>query len=112
MATKWLEECKNQLKAILGSDPTAIPGWALEPGTVKRPVVKPEELHARFLALGGTPEQFLSCVDVGKGDFEKAVRAASGLKGKALAAKVKELLDGLTADKQDAPSLARRDPLP
>lgn len=112
MATKWLEECKGQVKALLEGDPASIPGWALEPGAVKRPVVKPEELHARFLALGGSPAQFLACVDIGKGGFEKAVRAVTQLKGKALAAKLRELLDGLTEDKPDAPSLARRDPLP
>lgn len=112
MATKWLEECKGQIKALLEGDPASIPGWALEPGSVKRPVVKPEELHARFLALGGSPAQFLACVDIGKGGFEKAVRAVTQLKGKALAAKLRELLDGLTEDKPDAPSLTRRDPLP
>lgn len=112
MAMKWLNECKDQIKALLEGDPTSIPGWALEAGSIKRPVIKPEELHARFIALGGSTEQFLSCVDIGKGDFEKAVRAVTQLKGKALAVKIKELLDGLTAEKADAPSLARRELLP
>lgn len=107
VALKWIDECSKQLKALLEADPAAIPGWALSPGSIKRPVRDVAELHDRFLAAGGTTKHFLSCLDLGKGDFEKAVREITKLKGKALAGKINDLLDGLTYEKQDAPSLSR-----
>lgn len=109
VAAKWLEDCKKQLKDGLALDPEFVPGWTLDDGSIKRPVVKPEELHARFLALGGTTEQFLSAVEIGKGKLEAVVRTVTGLKGKKLAAKIDELLDGLTVEKKDAPSLGRKE---
>lgn len=108
MASKWLEECYDQMKKLVKDNPDAIPGFALKPGAVMTPIVKPEELHARFLAIGGTPEQFMSAVSIGKKEFEKAVRAATKLKGKALAAKLDELTDGLVEEKPNDSSLTRK----
>ncbi len=88
MVTKWIDECKAELKRLMKEQPDAVPGWGLEVGSIKRPVVKPELLHERFLAAGGTTEQFMACVDIGKGDLKDAVRAATNLKGKALDAKL------------------------
>lgn len=105
---KWIEECNAEIKQLLASDPESVPGFMLEPGSIKRPVVKPDLLHQRFLAIGGTTEVFMSCVDIGKKDLETIVRDASKLKGKALKAKLDELLDGVTDSKQDAPSIGRK----
>lgn len=105
VAMKWLEECKSKIKQLIEADPNSVPGWKLEPGSIKRPVNNPNELHARFLAAGGTTEQFLACVDIGKGDLETQVRAVTKLKGKGLKAKIDELLTGIVDEKPDAPSL-------
>jgi hypothetical protein len=107
LAVKWLEECKKRMVALLEAEPTAVPGWTLEPGSIKHPVRDIEELHNRFVASGGATAEFLKCCNIAKGDFEKAVREATKLKGKALNTKIGELLLGLTEAKQDRPSLAR-----
>ena len=107
VATKWIEECKNQIKDMLKDDPNSVPGWKLGEGRVNRPVNDPNELHGRFLASGGTTEQFMAAVSIGKGDFETQVRAATQLKGKGLKAKVDELLAGITDEKKSEPSLER-----
>jgi hypothetical protein len=107
IATKWIEEVKKQIKASLTENPESVPGYKLEPGDMMRPISDPEALHQRFVAAGGNSADFLKCVEVGKGDFEKAVRAATGLKGKGLKAKMDELLSGLTEDKQKDASIAK-----
>lgn len=105
IAQKWLEECKQQLKRMLKDNPEAIPGWKLGEGKLRKPITNPSELHSRFIANGGTTEQFLACVTIGKGDLEKQVREFSQLKGKGLKAKIDELLAGIVDEKRDEPSL-------
>jgi len=105
MAMKWLEECKAQIKRLLKDDPKAVPGWKLAKGDTRRSISNPNELHARFLALGGTTEQFMACVDIGKGKLEAQLRAATALKGKGLKAKLEEIQVGITEDKECEPSL-------
>lgn len=105
IAQKWLEECKAQLKKMLKENPEAVPGWKLGQGRMKAPINNPNELHSRFIANGGNTEQFLACVSIGKGDLEKQVREFSKLKGRALKAKIDEMLAGIVDEKRDEPSL-------
>ena len=121
-AKRWLEECDAEMKRLLTSDPNAIPGWKLEDGNVIQTVTEPEVLFGRFAKLAKDfateqapadpdkliTELFVGCVKVGKENFESLVRKVTGLKGKALKAKIEELLDGVTKDKQNAPSLAKK----
>jgi len=107
IATKWLEECKAQIKKLLAESPKSVPGWKLADGSIRRPITNPNELHTRFLALGGTTGQFMECVEIAKGKLEAQVRAATALKGKGLKAKIDELLVGIVEEKKDAPSLER-----
>ncbi len=108
-AQKWLDECEAEVKRRLEANPDAVTGWCLKPGAVREEVVNPSALHARFLESGGTTEQFMEAVKIGKGDLEKQVRVATALKGKALKCKLTALLDGITRAKQCAPSLARKE---
>lgn len=108
IANKWLAEVKEQLKKMITGDPESVPGWYLEEGSVKKPVNDIATLHERFIALGGTTADLLACTEIGKGDFEVKVREVTKLKGKALKAKIESLLEGITENKQDAPSLARK----
>lgn len=108
IAQKWIDDCTEQMKALLKDDPNAIPGWELTEGNNRETVTNPQGLFDRFIAGGGTLEQFMACIKVGKGDFETQVRAVTQLKGKGLKDKVKEFLAGFTESKQDAPSLARK----
>ena len=105
IALKWLNECKDQLKRMLKDNPESIPGWKLGQGRLKTPITNPSELHSRFIANGGTTDQFLACVSIGKGDLEKQVREFSQLKGKALKSKMDEMLAGIVDEKRDEPSL-------
>ena len=106
--TKWIDECKAEMKALLTKDPESIPGFELEPGSVRSKVVNPDILHQRFLSIGGTTDQFMLCVDIGKKDLEAVVRSVSQLKGKGLKAKIDELLEGIVESKQTAPSIERK----
>lgn len=107
VATKWLEDCKKAMKDRLRANPAAIPGWNLEPGDTRRPVTDPQELYNRFFAQGGTIEMFLKCVDVTKKDLEAQVRLVTKAKGKGLKAIMDKLLEGVTTDKQNEPSLTK-----
>lgn len=122
-AEKWLSECKAAMRSLLEANPDAIPGWQLEPGQVRHPIVNPQELFNRFLTMGRecNPDEvgdgidprlmamFMQCVTITKEKFEAQVRAATKLKGKALNKAMQDLLKGVTEDKQNAPSLAIKD---
>ena len=107
VATKWIEECKSQIKAMIEKDKESVPGWQLSPGDIRKSINNPNVLHARFLQAGGSTEQFMSIIEVGKGALEKQLRAATNLKGKAFKAFMDEILVGIVDEKQNAPSLEK-----
>jgi hypothetical protein len=104
-AMKWLEECKHQLKELLKADPNAVPGWKVGTGRRLSTIINPTELHNRFLAAGGSTDQFMQCVEIAKGKFETQLRAVTALKGKALNAKKEEILAGIIEEKLGEGSL-------
>lgn len=108
VASHWLELGKEEIKRRIRENPASVPGWTLVPGDTRRPVNDPNELHRRFLASGGTSEQFLTCVEINKGRLEGLTRTVTKLRGKQLVAKIEELLAGITTPKQNQPSLARK----
>lgn len=105
VAMKWLEECKRAIKEMIKKEPGSVPGYQLSKPTIRRPINNPNELHTRFLGMGGTTDQFMACVQIGKGELEVQVRAATKLKGKGLKAKLDEMLAGIVEEKPDEPSL-------
>lgn len=105
---KWIDDNKEAMKRLLNDDAEAVPGFYLKPGAIKEAVTDPEALFTRFTALGGTLEQFMSCIAIAKGKFEDQVRAVTNKKGKGLTAQVNALLEGIVEHKQNSPSLARR----
>lgn len=107
-AQKWLDDCEAELKKLMESDPDAVPGYHLKPGSIMEPVNNPQELWNRFSAAGGTLEQFMGCVGITKGKLEEAVRTVTKSKGKALSSKVDAMLDGITDSKRKAPSIAKK----
>ena len=107
VAEKWIEECKRQIKIALEADPSSVPGFRLAEGSIKRPVSNINELHNRFIADGGKTEDFLKTLSLSKGDFEATIRRITGLKGKGLKAHIDKLLDGVTTDRKDAPSISK-----
>lgn len=107
IAQKWLDECKSKLKEMVKQDVNSVPGWHLIPGDIRKTITNPNVLHERFLALGGTTEQFMQCVEIAKGKLEAKIREVTALKGKGLKTKLDEIQIGITSDKQCEGSLER-----
>lgn len=114
IAKKWIAECEDFIKELLKREPDSVPGWGLKPGKNRRTINNPTELFNRFIQLipdkSKAQEAFLSCIKVMNEAFELQVRLASGLKGKELQSKVKELTAGILEVNQDEPSLTRIKP--
>jgi len=107
-AVKVIDACRDEAKRRLESGDT-VPGWKLEANSPKASITNPTEVFRRFAELGGTQEQFLPCVQVGKGELKEALRAVTKAKGKGLKEKLNALLDGCTESKPTSPSLTRED---
>jgi hypothetical protein len=108
-AEKFLDQLKAFLKQKLEADPASVPGWFLQPGSVRERITDPQKVFERFSQLGGKVEQFMACVTVGKGDLKKALNEVSGAKGKALEQAMGTVLAGCVEEKQAAPMLKRKD---
>jgi CRISPR/Cas system-associated exonuclease Cas4 (RecB family) len=102
-----VEAVQAKAKRMLEADPASVPGWTLKPGSVRESITDPAQVFGRFVALGGTQEQFMPAVTVAKAKLRDAVKAVTSEKGKALDARMDSILAGLTEDKQAAPSLVR-----
>jgi len=101
-----IESVRDKARRMLEADEKAIPGWRLKPGVARESITDPQKVFDRVAALGATPERFLGAVTVAKGKLESIVRELTGEKGKALKARLDDILDGATETKHSAPSLA------
>jgi CRISPR/Cas system-associated exonuclease Cas4 (RecB family) len=102
-----VEAVQAKAKRMLEADPASVPGWTLKPGAGRESITDPAQVFGRFIALGGTQEQFMPAVTVKKTGLREAVKAVTSEKGKALDARMDAILAGLTEEKQAAPSLVR-----
>jgi hypothetical protein len=102
-----VEAVRAKAKRMLEEDPQSVPGWMLKPGSVRESVTDPATVFGRFVAAGGTQEQFMPSVSVTKTKLKDAVKAVTGVKGKALDAQIETMLDGCTEAKAAAPSLVK-----
>ena len=109
IAQKWLDDCKAEMKKLLKADPEAIPGYMLKDGNTRSTIVNAQSVFDRFSKSGGTLEQFMQCISVGKDDLKTALKEATKLKGK----KLDEALDGVIAGNvettQNEPSIVKKD---
>lgn len=92
-------------KRLMAGD--RVPGWHLKPGRVNRPITDPALVFGRFLEIGGTQEQFMTTVEVGKGALQEQVNAITKETGKALKNRMASILDGATQEKQSGAILER-----
>lgn len=107
VAQKWLDECRQAIKEGLEKDPAFAPGWGLRPGNVLKEITNALLAFERFAALGGTREQFLDCVKVGRTRLKTAIGEVTGTKGKALDTALAQLCEGIVTEKQTAPFIVQ-----
>ena len=105
LGKKRLGEAEEYLKACLEADPASVPGARLKPGNTVETITNPQGVFDRFAQRGGKLPDYLECVKVGKTALKEKTNALLGIKGKALDAEMKAMLDGYTESKQNAPSL-------
>lgn len=99
-------------RAALKDNPDAIPGFKLEPNAPNKPITDPGACWARCSTQGMTLEQFMTCVKVGKGDLEAAlkevIRAKTGKKRvEGWTPLWLKLLEGITTEEPKEPSIKR-----
>ena len=109
IAKKWLTECDESIKARLEANPEAVPGYQLRPGSVREAITNPQECFNRFAKLGGTIEQFMTTIAIGKSRLKDALARVTGAKGKALEQAVALLTDGIVKTSRTAPSIVAAD---
>ena len=107
VAQKWLNECKDTLKELLKADSNAVPGFTLSAGREQNPIINAPAVFESFSKAGGKLDGFMKCVDVGKGKLKIAVKEATQLKGKALDAKVEEIIGDNVLTSRSEPSIIK-----
>lgn len=107
LAKQVIEAVETEAKRLLAENAGAVPGYCLKPGRKLSEITSPEVVYARVAALGVNQAGFMAAVKIGKEKLENALKGATGLKGKALAQQLAEVLSGCTTEKQAAPSLAK-----
>jgi hypothetical protein len=106
-AREWLEARKEEIKVLLGKMPDAVPGYGLKPGRTLETIIDCQEVLKRFCQVGGTLEEFMKCIKIGKTALKEKVRALSGHQGNTLEADMEALLRGCVETKVSAPSIER-----
>ena len=104
-----VEAVKAKAKRMLEADANAIPGWRLKPGTEREKITDIGTVFSRFTDAGGTQEQFTQAVSITKSALTETVRSVTGLKGKALNAKIANIVAGCVTTTTTAPSLEKGD---
>lgn len=103
-----IDACRAEARRRIEQGDT-IPGWRLKPGATRETITRPDTVFDRFLALGGTQEQFMPSVTIAKGKIKDALKTATGTKGRELEAKMDALLSGCVESKQGAATLVQEE---
>lgn len=109
VAQKWLDNCKDEIERLLSVDPEAVVGWYLKPGNKVEKIHDPQMVFDKFSQLGGTVQQFMACISVGKSKLKDVLAKVTGAKGKSLDAAIKSVVDGAVTITQNKPSLCKKD---
>jgi hypothetical protein len=99
-------EIKAHYKEALAHDSSAVPGWFLQPGAIRRTIIYPLEAYRR-VSDTLSPEQFTGCVTVKIGELERLWASGSGESLPAARANLERRLEGVIEEKTCAPSLVR-----
>jgi hypothetical protein len=106
-AEGWLEKGKEKMKERLKAAPDCIPGWTLGKGRVTEKITNAQTVFERFSASGGSLEQFMGCIAVGKTKLKEQLASVTKEKGKKLEATLSTLTAGCTEVKESEPSLKK-----
>ena len=101
-----IAEIKTHYKEALFRDASAVPGWFLQPGAIRRSIIDPMEAYRR-VSETISPEQFAGCVTVKLGELERLWAGSSGESLSAARANIERRLEGVIEEKVCAPSLVR-----
>ena len=108
-AEKWLLDCKGRMKELIALKPDAVPGWTLKPGVRRESITDAQQVFTRFSELGGSLEQFMDCITVGKTKLKEQLAVTTKSKGKALEANLSKLTEGCVEVKETEPQLKKVD---
>ena len=84
-----------------------VTGWGFGASGVSENIIRPEVVASRFLAGGGTQEQFMATVEITKKSLKAALKASKNITGKELDFELKTLLDGCTETKLRAKQIIK-----
>jgi hypothetical protein len=101
-----IAEIKAHYKEALSRDSSAVPGWFLQPGAIRRSITDPMEAYRR-VSETLSPEQFAGCLTVRIGELERLWASSSGESLSAARASLERRLEGVIEEKESAPSLVR-----
>jgi hypothetical protein len=101
-----IAEIRAHYKEALLRDSSAVPGWFLQPGAIRRSVMDPMEAYRR-VSDTLSPEQFTACVTVKIGELERLWASTAGESFSVARASLERRLKGIVEAKECAPSLVR-----
>lgn len=108
-AQELLDLIKEFLKKGLETNQQFVPGYYLKPGNKVEKITDPQGVFDGFTKLGGTVDQFMKSVTIGKEKLKEQLSELTGAKGKALDKALRSITDGKVEVRQNAPSLKRED---
>ncbi len=109
IAEKWLKECHEFIKEEVRKNPALLPGWKLESGATRTKITDMAALWARLNEKGLSDDELIAAASIKMEHLEVLMRQATKAKGAALKKMVKQVLDGISTQKPDAPSLVREE---
>lgn len=104
VASKWLAISKDVILARMQAG-EVIPGFSVKEGAKKETIIDPQKVFDKFTLLGGTVQQFMQCIAVGKTKLKEQLAKVTGAKGKNLDEAVKSVTDGAVEVSQSKPSI-------
>lgn len=104
-----IDDLRAKAKAVLATDPNAIPGWKLQPGAT-RTTVKDAKGAFGLLSDVVTSDEYMGCCTVKIGDLTKVYQAKAGIKSaKSARSAMEARIASVIEQKQGEPLLKRAD---
>lgn len=105
LVEKLAKKLRDEAKARLEADASAIPGWTLKPGTMRRTVEDVPAAVSALIGAGLSESDALRCCDLSLPEAARVASDARNLKRKDGEAWVAGVLAGLIEAKRSAPQL-------